>query len=68
MLVGRTIYISGQVGMGPSSEQLVQGGVVKEANQALNYLGEILRAAGCDFANVANDSGTINEIYSVFLG
>ena len=31
--VDRTIYISGQVGLDPSSGQLVPGGVVEEAKQ-----------------------------------
>ncbi|WP_353477352.1 Rid family hydrolase [Campylobacter jejuni] len=47
------------------------GGVVEEAKQALKNLGEILKAAGCDFNNVVkttvlladmNDFGTVNEI------
>ncbi|GAB1299294.1 2-iminobutanoate/2-iminopropanoate deaminase [Apodemus speciosus] len=75
VLVDRTIYVSGQVGMDPSSGQLVPGGVVEEAKQALKNLGEILKAAGCDFTNVVkttvlladiNDFGTVNEIYKTF--
>uniref|UniRef100_A0A8C6HBB9 2-iminobutanoate/2-iminopropanoate deaminase n=1 Tax=Mus spicilegus TaxID=10103 RepID=A0A8C6HBB9_MUSSI len=74
--VDRTIYISGQVGMDPSSGQLVPGGVVEEAKQALKNLGEILKAAGCDFNNVVkttvlladmNDFGTVNEIYKTYF-
>lgn len=33
VLVDRTVYISGQVGMDPSTGQLVPGGVVEEAKQ-----------------------------------
>eukprot|EP00071_Canis_lupus_P048703 XP_022282260.1 2-iminobutanoate/2-iminopropanoate deaminase isoform X4 [Canis lupus familiaris] len=33
VLVDRTIYISGQLGMDPSSGQLVPGGVAEEAKQ-----------------------------------
>ncbi|XP_021516176.1 2-iminobutanoate/2-iminopropanoate deaminase isoform X2 [Meriones unguiculatus] len=51
VLVDRTVYISGQIGMDPSTGQLVPGGVVEEAKQALKNLGEILKAAGCDFTN-----------------
>ncbi|EDL08846.1 heat-responsive protein 12, partial [Mus musculus] len=74
--VDRTIYISGQVGLDPSSGQLVPGGVVEEAKQALKNLGEILKAAGCDFNNVVkttvlladmNDFGTVNEIYKTYF-
>lgn len=33
VLVDRTVYVSGQVGIDPSSGQLVPGGVVEEAKQ-----------------------------------
>ncbi|CAH7118130.1 2-iminobutanoate/2-iminopropanoate deaminase [Phodopus roborovskii] len=76
VLVDRTIYVSGQVGLDPSSGQLVPGGIVEEAKQALTNLGEILKAAGCDFTNVVkttvlladiNDFGTVNEIYKMYF-
>lgn len=55
----------------PSSGQLVPRGVIKEAKRAFKNVGEILKAAGCDFTNVVkttvlladmNDFGTVNEI------
>lgn len=55
---------------------MVPGGVVEEAKQALKNLGEILKAAGCDFNNVVkttvlladmNDFGTVNEIYKTYF-
>ncbi|KAL4664828.1 hypothetical protein H8957_017707, partial [Semnopithecus entellus] len=76
VLVDRTIYISGQIGMDPSSGQLVSGGVAEEAKQALKNMGEILKAAGCDFTNVVkttvlladiNDFNTVNEIYKQYF-
>ncbi|XP_063498958.1 2-iminobutanoate/2-iminopropanoate deaminase isoform X2 [Symphalangus syndactylus] len=76
VLVDRTIYISGQIGMDPSSGQLVSGGVAEEAKQALKNMGEILKAAGCDFTNVVkttvlladiNDFSTVNEIYKQYF-
>lgn len=76
VLVDRTIYISGQIGMDPSNGQLVPGGVVEEAKQALTNMGEILKAADCDFTNVVkttvlladiNDFGAVNEIYKQYF-
>lgn len=76
VLVDRTVYVSGQVGIDPSSGQLVPGGVVEEAKQALKNVGEILKAAGCDYTNVVkttvlladmNDFGTVNEIYKTYF-
>ncbi|XP_031214768.1 2-iminobutanoate/2-iminopropanoate deaminase [Mastomys coucha] len=76
VLVDRTVYVSGQVGIDPSNGQLVPGGVVEEAKQALKNVGEILKAAGCDYTNVVkttvlladmNDFGTVNEIYKTYF-
>nr|XP_002710629.3 2-iminobutanoate/2-iminopropanoate deaminase [Oryctolagus cuniculus] len=74
--VDRTVYVSGQVGLDPSSGKLVPGGVVEETKQALTNMGEILKAAGCDFTNVVkttvlladmNDFTTVNEIYKQYF-
>ncbi|XP_031525548.1 2-iminobutanoate/2-iminopropanoate deaminase isoform X2 [Papio anubis] len=68
--------LPGQIGMDPSSGQLVSGGVAEEAKQALKNMGEILKAAGCDFTNVVkttvlladiNDFNTVNEIYKQYF-
>ncbi|XP_010617873.1 2-iminobutanoate/2-iminopropanoate deaminase [Fukomys damarensis] len=76
VLVDRTIYISGQVGRDPASGQLVPGGVVEETKQALNNIGEVLKAADCDFTNVVkatvlladiNDFGAVNEVYQRYF-
>ncbi|KAJ8785158.1 hypothetical protein J1605_007714 [Eschrichtius robustus] len=76
VLVDRTIYISGQLGMDPASGQLVPGGVAEEAKQALTNMGEILKAASCDFTNVVkttvlladiNDFNTVNDIYKQYF-
>nr|XP_037862765.1 2-iminobutanoate/2-iminopropanoate deaminase-like [Chlorocebus sabaeus] len=75
VLVNRTIYISRQIGMDPSSGQLVSGGIAEEAKQALKNMGEILKAAGYDFTNVKtavlladiNDFNTVNEVYKQYF-
>ncbi|NXJ14152.1 RIDA deaminase, partial [Odontophorus gujanensis] len=76
VLVDRTMYIAGQVGIEPSSGQLVSGGVKEEAKQALKNLGEILKAAGCDYGNVVKttvlmadmkDFNDMNDVYKQFF-
>ena len=62
VLVDRTIYISGQLGMDPASGQLVPGGVAEEAKQALTNIGEILKAAGCDITNVVKATVLLADI------
>ncbi|KAL4669482.1 hypothetical protein H8959_008036, partial [Pygathrix nigripes] len=55
---------------------LVSGGVAEEAKQALKNMGEILKAAGCDFTNAVrttvlladiNDFNTVSEIYKQYF-
>merc|ERR1711915_472861 len=51
VVVDRTMYISGQLGLDVASGQLVEGGVQAQAKQALINMGEILKAASCDYTN-----------------
>ncbi|XP_019723476.1 2-iminobutanoate/2-iminopropanoate deaminase isoform X1 [Hippocampus comes] len=76
VLVDRTLYISGQLGMDVASGQLVQGGVQAQAKQALVNMGEILKASGCNYTNVVkttvlladiNDFNCVNEVYKTFF-
>ncbi|XP_059365752.1 2-iminobutanoate/2-iminopropanoate deaminase isoform X2 [Carassius carassius] len=75
VLVDRTMYISGQIGMDVSG-QLVVGGVQAQAKQALINMGEILKAAGCGYENVVkttvlladiNDFNNVNDVYKQFF-
>ncbi|XP_018969263.1 2-iminobutanoate/2-iminopropanoate deaminase isoform X2 [Cyprinus carpio] len=75
VLVDRTMYISGQIGMDISG-QLVVGGVEAQAKQALINMGEILKAAGCGYENVVkttvlladiNDFNNVNDVYKQFF-
>ncbi|KAK1173265.1 2-iminobutanoate/2-iminopropanoate deaminase isoform X1 [Acipenser oxyrinchus oxyrinchus] len=76
VVVDRTMYVSGQIGMDPVSGQLVSGGVLEEAKQALTNMGEILKSAGCDYNNVVkttvlladmNDFNGVNDVYKQFF-
>ncbi|KAM4539822.1 2-iminobutanoate/2-iminopropanoate deaminase-like [Odontesthes bonariensis] len=76
LVVDRTMYISGQVGMDVASGQMVDGGVLAQARQALVNIGEILKAAGCNYSNVVkttmlltdiNDLSSVNEVYKTFF-
>uniref|UniRef100_A0A3P9DUN5 Reactive intermediate imine deaminase A homolog n=1 Tax=Maylandia zebra TaxID=106582 RepID=A0A3P9DUN5_9CICH len=72
VVVDRTMYISGQLGMDPASGQLVEGGVQAQTRQALVNMAEILKAAGCGYTNVVkttvlladmNDFTSVNDVY-----
>ena len=51
VLVDRTLYISGQLGL-TTSGQMAEGGVLGEAEQALENIGNILLAAGGSELNI----------------
>merc|ERR1712066_394265 len=74
--VNNTLYISGQIGFVPETMEVIKGGVVTEAKQALTNMGYILEAANCTFNNVVkttvlladiNDFKAVNEVYSTFF-
>ncbi|XP_054596469.2 2-iminobutanoate/2-iminopropanoate deaminase [Nothobranchius furzeri] len=76
VVVDRSVYVSGQLGMDPASGQLVGGGVQAQTRQALVNMGEILRMAGCTYENVVkttvlladiNDFSNVNEVYKQFF-
>lgn len=76
VMVDRTLYISGQLGMDPTSGLLVDGGVQAQAKQALINMGEILKTAGCGYDNVVkttvlladmNDFTSVNDVYKQFF-
>ncbi|XP_055075937.1 2-iminobutanoate/2-iminopropanoate deaminase isoform X3 [Misgurnus anguillicaudatus] len=65
VVVDRTMYISGQLGMDVLSGQLVAGGVQAQAKQALINMGEILKAAGCGYENVFTCNFPARAAYQV---
>ncbi|XP_032794818.1 2-iminobutanoate/2-iminopropanoate deaminase [Daphnia magna] len=76
VLVDKTLYISGQLGLDAQTGSLVPGGVEAEAKKALDNMGHILEAAGISYKNVVkttvlladiNDFGKVNEIYRQYF-
>jgi len=70
------VFCAGQVGLDPASGQIVEGGVIAEAERALGNLRAVLAAAGCTFADVvkttvfltdSNDFTAVNELYGTFV-
>ena len=43
---GQTLYLSGQIALDPATGQLVEGGIVAQAEQALRNMTAVLEAAG----------------------
>ena len=72
ILVDKTIYVSGQLGLRADTMKLVEGGVAKETRQALFNLGHILQLADCTYDHVVkttvllediNDFEVVNRVY-----
>ena len=61
ILVGDTLYLSGQLGRDPETAKLVPGGIEAETRQALKNLREVLRAAGMDYGDVVSVTAFITD-------
>lgn len=73
---GNLLFVSGQIAIDPATGQLVTINIIREANQVMLNIGEILKAAGMDFSNVVKttifltDMGNfshVNEVYGQFF-
>jgi len=76
VLVGDTLYCSGQIAIDPKSGHMIGGTIVKQTERVLNNVGAILGAAGMDYENVVqctiyladiSDYPTINEVYARYF-
>lgn len=72
-----TLYISGQIGINPSTGKLIQEGIQTETRQVLKNIQAILNAENLQKENVVKCSifvsdmdqfAQINEVYSAFFG
>ena len=72
-LAGRWIVTSGQVGIDPATQALVQGGVAAETERAIRNLEAILKAGGGSLADVVKTTvfladmaefQAMNEVYA----
>ena len=73
---GELVFTAGQLGMDPSSGELVEGGIQAQTRQALTNLKAVLEAAGSGLAFVLkttvflsdiSEFGLMNEVYGQFF-
>lgn len=76
IMVGDTLYASGQVPIDPTSGDLVGDSIEVQARQVFENLTQVLAAAGMDFGNVVKTTvfltdlanfATVNEIYASYF-
>jgi 2-iminobutanoate/2-iminopropanoate deaminase len=74
VLVGGTLYASGQIGLDPVTGQLIQGDVRAQTEQVLANLRAVLGAAGLTISDVVrttiflaniDDFAAVNEVYGL---
>ncbi len=76
ILVGSTLYCSGQIAIDPATGELAKGDIEAEARQVLQNLGAVLKAADMDYDNVVkasvflkdlNNYSAVNGVYAEFF-
>ncbi len=73
---GDLVFCSGQLGLDPSTGEMVEGGVEAQAERALRNLGAVLDAAGVGMNDVVkttlflasmDDFAAVNAVYAKFM-
>ncbi|MBE7532341.1 MAG: RidA family protein [Chloroflexi bacterium] len=73
---GNLLFTAGQVGLDPTTGNLVEGGVQAQTERAMQNLQAVLAAAGATFANVVKttvfladmaDFAVMNEVYGRYV-
>jgi 2-iminobutanoate/2-iminopropanoate deaminase len=73
---GDLVFCSGQIGLNPSSGELVAGGIQPQTRRVLENLRAVLSAAGLGLEHVVKttvflasmgDFGAMNEVYAEFF-
>jgi 2-iminobutanoate/2-iminopropanoate deaminase len=76
VLIGTTLYTSGQIAINPSTGDLVLENIEKETKQVMENMKAVLEAAGMSFENVVkstifisnmNDFAAINSVYGSYF-
>ena len=76
ILSGKTLYVSGQIPLNPSSGELVVDTIENACKQVLENISKLLDEAGMNFSNVVkcsiflkdlNDFTSVNAIYATYF-
>jgi 2-iminobutanoate/2-iminopropanoate deaminase len=70
------VFVSGQIGIDPATNELVKDDFRKEVTQVMNNLGAVLKENGMTYTNIVkctvyltdmNNYGLMNEVYASFF-
>jgi 2-iminobutanoate/2-iminopropanoate deaminase len=74
---GDLVFVAGQVGIDPETNQVVEGGIEAQTEQVMKNISAVLEEAGSGLANVLKasiflvdfgDFPAMNEVYARFVG
>jgi 2-iminobutanoate/2-iminopropanoate deaminase len=74
---GDLVFVAGQVGLDPETNQVVEGGIEAQTEQAMKNVSAVLEATGSSLSNVLKasiflvdfgDFPAMNEVYARFVG
>ena len=73
--INATLYISGQIPIDPTTNEVVKGGITEQTEQVMKNIGSILSAAGYSYSDVVkstcmlsdlNNFSAMNEVYAKY--
>jgi 2-iminobutanoate/2-iminopropanoate deaminase len=76
VIAGNLIFVSGQVPIDPSTNEVVTGDIKTETKQVMENIKAILLEAGIDFSNIVKtsifltsmqDFAQVNEVYGTYF-
>lgn len=76
IVVNNMLFASGQIPIVPATGQIIEGDITIQARQAIENVGEILKAAGTSYENVVKttcfladmaDFAAFNEVYAKYF-
>ena len=76
IIAGDFLYALGQIAINPATGNIEAEGIVEQTEQVMKNIGEILKAAGVDYADVVktgcflydmNDFAAFNEVYAKYF-
>lgn len=76
VLIGNTLFLSGQIPIDPQTGNIECGEIEKQARRVFNNIGEVLAAAGASFHDVVkttvfltdlSDFAAVNAVYAEFF-
>ncbi len=76
IIMGKMIFVSGQIAIDPITGSLIKGDIKTESNQVMENIKAILVSAGADFSHVVkttiyladiNQFSAVNEVYGFYF-